>query len=301
MQLRIALIIVMFVASLLAGCIGGDDVDPSSEDDDENSPEEGLGSLTGTIVTISLDPVENARVNLVTDGELVAETQSDEEGHYTINNIEPGEYRLQVTAPCCREHAQGVSIEEDDSTDVSIQLELFSSDDLQQPYVEQFDWTGFLACNVRAAAGANVCALAGDPSGDDDFLHVWEIREGVESVVTGMVWDSPGASLGDELVLIFEVDGRPNSDPTYDRGDGLSPLEIRADAGDVIADYPEEDDDGHNIHQYDFENVEDSLDVMYRVFAGGTVNIVYQQQFTVYWDVYYWEAAPEDASAVPDS
>lgn len=279
----------------MAGCIGGDDVEPASGDEDQNGPEEGLGSLTGTVVTTSLEPVENARVNLVADGELATEGSTDEEGQYSVNNIEPGEYRVQITAPCCREHAQGISIEEDETAEVNVQLEPFSSDDLQQPYVEQFEWTGFLACNLRAGAGANVCSLAGDPSGDDDFIHYWEIREGVQSVVTGMVWDSPGASLGDELVLIFEVSGRSNSDPTYDRGDGPSPLEIRADAGDVIAEYDEE------IHEYDFENVEDSLELQYRVFAGGTLNVVYQQQFTVYWDVYYWEAAPEDASAVPDS
>lgn len=280
-------------ASLVAGCIGGDDVDPAAENE-EDRPQEGLGTLSGTIVTTSLDPVENARVNLVAETDLVAEGATDEDGRYTINNIEPGEYRVQVTAPCCREHAQGVSITEDERVEVNVQLEPFSSDDLQQPYVEQFDWTGFLACNVRASAGANVCSLAGDPSGDDDFIHYWDIREGVQSVVTGMVWDSPGASLGDELVLIFEVSGRSNSNPTYDRGDGTSPLEIRADAGDVIANYNED------IHQYDFENVEGSLELQYRVFAGGTVNIVYQQQFTVYWDVYYWEAAPEGATAVPD-
>lgn len=291
----------MITASLLAGCIAGEDSDPAQETQEQEGPDDGYGTIEGTIVTVDLNPVEGARVHVVSDAELVAETTTSPDGTYTINNVEPGEYRLQVTAPCCREFAQGILVQEDEVLDVSVQLEVFTKDDLQEGYVEQFEWTGFIACSVRARSGVpqqpysgvSVCSIY-DPTGDDDFLHTWEIREGVKTVVGGMTWRNPSVGLGDELSLIFEVAGRPNSPPNYAYADGTSPLEIRADAGAVIEEYDEE------IHEYDFENVDGSLELMYRVFAGGQVTVVYQQQFTVFWDVYYWEQAPEGASALPD-
>lgn len=85
-----------------------------------------------------------------------------------------------------------------------------------------------------------------------------------------------GCRRGDELSLLMEVSGRPNLDPLYTRQEGHSPLEWRVESGYVEENYDEEDDEGHNLHQYEFNNVEDSVELMYRIFAGGTVNLVYQ-------------------------
>ncbi len=313
------LALLLLVTALLAGCVSGDDPPENESPDDE--PSAGLGTVTGSIFTVNLDPVENARVQLVQDGEGVAETSTDQSGAYTIRNVEPGDYRLQVSAVCCPETIRPVSVAEDDVVTVDLQLELYSSDDLQEPRVERFEWTGFLACTVRwlnpegphhdvnvfgipgGVSGVNTCGvveIVAENATGDDFLHVWEIGPGAKTVVGGMDWDAPGAALGDQLSIYMEVGGRPNLAPRYVSEEDFSPVEFRADAGAIIEEYDEEDDEGHDIHQYDFENLDDSLEVMYRIFAGGDVNLVYQQKFTVYWDVYYWEEAPEDATAVPD-
>lgn len=292
----------LLIAALLTGCVSGDDP-PETEGPDEQGSEAGLGTITGKVLTVNLDAVANGRVQLVENGEGVAETTTDDEGRYTITNIEPGDYRIQASGTCCKEEVRAVSVVADEDVNLDLQLEVYSSDDLQEPREERYEWTGFLACNVRAALGANVCGiveLVADNATDDDFLREWTIGPGLETVVGGMTWDSPGASLGDELVLLMEVAGRSNSAPQYTRQDGPSPVEFRVDSGHVEDNYDEEDDEGHNLHQYDFKNVEEELELQYRVFAGGDVNVVYQQQFTIHWKLYYWEAAPEDASALPD-
>lgn len=301
------LVTLMFMAALLAGCVTGDDVEAPGEEDDV-PVEQGMGSIRGTILTVNLDSVEGAQVRLVQDDEPVTQTSTDADGSYRIDNVEPGDYRLQVTAVCCRENVAMVAVMEGETTTADLQLEPWTDDDLERPRIERYEWTGFLSCTVRAVAGADVCAIieiAGNEVGhenatDNDFLYVWEIRRGLKTVVGGMQWQAPGASLGDELALLMEVADRPNAPPLYTRQDGPSPLEWRVEAGYVEANFDEEDGSGHNIHQYDFNNIEDSQELMYRIFAGGLVNVVYQQQFTVYWDLYYWAPAPPGASALPD-
>lgn len=313
-MVRNILIISLILASLLAGCISGDDPEPADDDGTNASSAEGFGTVRGTVVTVNLEPVEDARVQIVKETDMIAEGTTGSDGSYRITDVEPGDYRLQITAPCCREHAQGISVVADETSDVSVQLEVFSSDDLQIAHSEKFDWTGFLACTVRfinpdgphhdhnvlgvpgGVSGVNVCSLAGDPSGDDDFLHPFEVREGVKSIVGGMVWDSPGASMGENLALLMEVNGNWNQPPRYVDADDSSPIEFRVDAG-----FVEEEYDDEEIYQYDFDNIEGTQDLAYRIFAGGDVEVVYQQQFTVYWDVYYWEEAPEGATALPDA
>ncbi len=314
----IAILLLMTVA-LLAGCISGED-EPQT-DDSQNDSSEGLGTVAGSVFTVNLDAVENARVLLVQDGEGVAETSTDKNGAYTIRNVEPGDYLLQVSAVCCPESIKSVTVVEDEVVTEDLRLELYSSDDLKEPRVERFEWTGFLACTLRflnpegphhdvnvfgvpgGVSGVNACGvveIAAENATGDDFLKVWEIGPGAKTVVGGMAWDAPGAALGDQLSITMEVADRVNLPPRYTSEEGYSPVEFRVDAGQIIEEFDEEDDEGHDLHQYDFDNLEDSLEVMYRIFAGGDLNMVYQQKFTVYWDVYYWEEAPEDATAVPD-
>lgn len=310
----------LVLIALLAGCLQGDE--PTPEDDGESDVSEaGLGTVRGTVITVNLEPVEGATVRLAEDSELLADSTTDADGDFMITDVEPGDYRLQVTSACCREAVRPVTVVADDIVSENIQLDIFSDDDLELPRVEPYEWTGFLACTLSfmnpdgphqgenvggvplGVTGVNVCGLveilAEDATGDD-FLHTFEVKEGLRTIVGGMSWRAPGAALGDELSISMEVDGRPNLAPRFASAAGESPVEFRADAGYVEETYDEEVE-GHDIHQYEFNNIESPLELMYRIFASGDANFVYQQQVTVYWDLYYWEEAPEDATALPDS
>lgn len=320
-------LIFLLTTALLAGCISGDDAPVDDSDDDEPQSQEGLGTVSGTVLTIHLEPIESSHVALVQDDEEVVSTETDANGDYVIRNVEPGQYRLHVTAIfCCKEHVGVIQVKADEVTNEDIQLEVYSDDDMERPRVEQFEWRGFLACTARwpnpegphhgedvmgiplGVTGANACGLVdivGEISGlgnltDDDFLRTFTVQPGLKTVLGAMEWQAPGASMGDQLTLYLEVEGRPNQAPRYASATGHAPLEFRVDAGYVEENYEEEDDDGTNIHQYDFNNLNGPQDLMYRVFAGGDANLVYQQQFTVYWELHYWHPADEDRSALPD-
>lgn len=294
------LLTLLVMTTYLAGCL-------TSDESVQEVPMAGgqvqeTSTVAGTVLTVHFLPVEGARVMLVKGNDVLAQTTTDNQGKYRIENVEPGDYRLQVTSVCCRESVQAVTVTSGDAS-VDILLEPYTEDDLQVPRVESYEWTGFLACSVAAGiAGLNACTvvdMVGEEIGhenatDDDFLIGWEIQRGLKSVVGAMDWQAPGAAVGDELFLLMEAYGRWNQHPRYVQAEGYSPIEFRVDAGYVKANMDPE------FHEYDFDNVENSLGLAYRIFAGGLANVVYQQQFTVYWDLYYWEPAPPGASALPD-
>lgn len=295
-------IALLFLTAVLAGCLGGDDAPPGDDGTDLLS-EQGKGTVTGRILTVHLDPVKSGQVRLVQDNEIAAEATTRDDGSYTITNVEPGAYRLQVSAACCRENVRSVTVEADKTVEMDLQLELYSSDDLKQPRVERYDWTGFLVCSVATPAILiSACSavdlvmqeLGEDNVTDDEFIHPFSVKPGLRSMVVGMEWRAPGAALGDELSIVVERNGHPDEAPEYAWAYGQSPVEFRVDAGDIESRYGDEQD------QYDFKNIEDDLDLWFRIFSWGDVNLVYQQQFTVYYDLYYWEEAPEGASALPD-
>jgi hypothetical protein len=314
-MIRATMILALLLGTLLAGCLGGDEI--LRNEGPLMGPDAGTGTVTGSIFTVDLLPTIAAQVRLVQDVEVAAETTTDPQGRYTLRNVEPGEYRLQVLAACCREYVRAVTVTADEVTNADLQLEPWTEDDLQIPRVERYEWTGFLACTLRfynppgphhdltingvpgSFSGANVCAFVPGNATGDDFRHVFEIKPGLETLVGAMEWRAPGAALGEELALFLEVHQRAHQPPLYAAPSGHSPLQFRVDAGYVIEEYEEVIED-HDIHQYDFRNIEDNLELWFRVFAEGMVNIVYQQAFTVYWDLYYWERAPDDASALPD-
>jgi hypothetical protein len=291
----------MLLSTLMAGCLGGDDL---PEDTQDLQTEEGMGTVSGLILTIHLNPVSNANVRLVQDNDIIAEATTETDGRYRMTNIEPGEYRLQVSAACCRENVRAVTVVADEVASVDLQLELFSADDLQVARVEQYEWTGMLLCSVSTVViGVSVCSapdliledLGEDPATDDHFLTTFEVGRGLKSIVGAMEWRAPGAALGDELWVLMEAeDVLPNDPPRYVDVGGRSPLEFRVDAGFVESNYDED------LHQWDFNNIEETLELRYRIFASGNTNLVYQQQFTIYYDLYYWEAAPDQATALPE-
>lgn len=173
------------------------------------------------------------------------------------------------------------------------------SEPVEEPYVIHHQWRGHLACTVHAPPNSvNACGFLENTapgSTGDAFLHEWSINEDLQTVVGAVVWDSDEATVAvaDELQLLMEVAGRSNRPPTYAEVAGASPLEFRVDAGHVEENY------GELLKGFDFNNVNSSLELMFRVFASGGTNVVVSQSFDVYWDLYYGEAAPENATALP--
>lgn len=264
---------VILLSALLAGCVSGDDnVEPGSQNDASSG--EGA-TVQGQVMTVDLDAVLGARVAVVADGELVSEARTDDQGDYTITGLEAGEYRVQVTAPCCRESLQGIALQEDETLDLSFQLELFTEEDLQVPYSVPYDWTGFYSCGAGTPAITwSTCATIEDPN--HDWSHGWDVDAGLESTVIAMDWNPVGGASGDQLMLIYEC--WDECDGEHASASGEPPLEFRADG------FPD-----------------DEWGAGYRVFPPFDVTVIYQQEFTVYWEEFYFREAPEGYSVLPDN
>ncbi len=272
------LLLGVLIAFALAGCFGDDD-EPDLDGSDDPKAGSGDATVHGTILTVDLDPVEGATVSLVKDSSLLADARTDAQGEYRIEGVEAGEYRVQITAACCREHVQGVSVAEGESLRVSVQLERFTERDLQTPHMKQFEWEGVLSCSFGVLGG--VSYNCGGFSPNEDRAHDFEVSEGLKTIVVAMAWDSANTNVNDGMIVDLM---RGNS--RLEEGIGESPIEYRVDA------------DGEGSH--DFEDIEGTWDLEWLVWAGGTANVIYEQTFTVYWREYYWEHAPEGATALPD-
>lgn len=265
------ILVLIFLSALLAGCIGGDD-ELETENGGANAGDG--ATIKGRVMTVDLDPVLGARVALVSGADLIAESRSGEQGDYTLSGLDPGEYRIQVTAPCCREFVQGVNVQEDEELEVSFQLERFTQADLQTPFTITYDWTGFYTCGAGTPVITwSTCATVGDPN--HDWSHGWDVGENLKSTVIAMDWSPVGGASGDKLMIIYEC--RDGCSGQHTSASGEPPLEARADG------FPD-----------------DEWRAGYRVFPPFEFTVTYQQEFTVYWEEFYHRAAPEGYSALPD-
>lgn len=294
--------------TVLAGCIGGEDADPIATPAETKAPEvkttAETGSIKGKIVTKDLEEVAKASVGVVgTDGEILTTTETDKSGQFTINGLKPGQYKLQVTAICCRAVVKTVDVKANAVTDANFQLDKLTKDDLQEPYVRTTEWHGFISCGVGAGVPdvrnpkVAVCAIPGifdeslaDPN--EDFLEEFNVSTGLKSLVIGMDWKPVGGVSGGNLNLLVENEdcGGVSCSYRYADLDGAPALIVRIDNDDIT-------DEAHLWDKIEGERV-----LQYRVFAGdGYANLIYQQPFTVYTHAFYWEEAPEDFSPVPDA
>lgn len=288
MDARWSLALILILGAALAGCLGGDDAQPTGNDDDDGTPAEGTGTITGRVLTSDLSEIEGANVALVDDGELVADTQSDETGEYRLENIEPGQYRLQVGAVCCREGVQGVEVVEGETVTVDMQLDRFTAADLKEPFVEEFDWTGFLACGAGAVGvTTNPCFL--DESSDN--VHEFQVEEGINALAFGMTWESAGGIFGEDLYVTLENNDCDATECSYEYGEleGPDPLSMVINNGDISDD------------EWTWDKVEEPRELQFRVFPSFEVAVVYQQAFTVHWHVFHNQEAPGDYTPIPDA
>lgn len=265
-----------------------DDVEPEGDQNGQSGSDgvaEGTALVTGRILDEDLQEVVGARVVLVQNDNVSAETETDAQGDYRVAGLEPGQYRMQVTAPCCREYVQGVNLVEGEETVLNIQLTLFTEGDLQIPYVEREEWSGQIGCSVRAA-GVGYNLPCQDPN--DDRVHEFQIEEGLKTLVVAMDWDPLTHNVNEELVLRHYRGSGWDGD-TFFRINSGPPIETRVDEESAA--------DGEHLY---YSSIEDSWDVRFQVWTGGTNSLSYQQPFTVWYELHYWEPAPEDASALPD-
>lgn len=314
----------LFVTAL-SGCMGwGPEVSPDSETDDssarsnapdrdssepapEPKPTSEFGTIKGQVVDDGFEHVGGALVTVTNDTGLIAEEFTDKHGKYTINDLVPGVYGIRFEAECCETSTDRVRVIAGEVASVSPVLEVWSN--LREPYASQvYEYEGFISCD---AAGGNSILTGLDYGCEYDpnhnSSHGIEVTRGIKSLLIGLDWDS-GFNLNDCLYLLTEVPFAvaPNGHHFHFPADLVDsgfcqekPIELRLDASEMWE---------NNERDYDFDNITDWMPIQFEVYANGPINswegdlfnVVVQHPFTIYWQEYYWEHAPDDATVLPE-
>jgi hypothetical protein len=289
-------LVLLVVASFLAGCIGGED--PLEKDatgvsgpEEQAAPTETLGSVSGQIVrSDGLEPIAGAEVYLTKDGSA-KETATNAQGRFVFNGLEPGVYRMQVIATCCKPYQENVGVKAGEVTDVPVQLTVVRT---LRAYMDPNGlWEGFIGCGVMYPTAFQPITC---PDPNNDVTRVFEADVGLQTIVIGMEWDNITTNVNGALRIAL-YRGQPGN---LGQGhlaliDRQGPIEFRLDAN-------AEDE------KLDWDAAEEPMEFTIRVWAGkdtpswsNDLNVVYQQSFTVYWHLFYGEPAPEGHSAIPDA
>ncbi len=230
--------VVLLVAALsglaFAGCIGeSDDAPPQDTEVDAGSdtgpapaaaPTPTLGSVVGTVVDMELVPIPGAFVVLAAEGPERA-ARTDDAGRYTINDIAPGRWPLQVSGLGWETVLASAEVVAGAVTTVDFQLEEFWAPD---PFSVRFETRGFMAYGAATYNGELAAAPdLGDPN--HDTTHDFEIAtEGLESLLVEVYWQD--ATTGLEIDLWKNVTCNPcSAEYEYANARGWDSIKVRLD------------------------------------------------------------------------
>lgn len=285
-SLRVLWLALLFLIAGLAGCFGGDDDPEVGDGEDEN--DEDKGRIEGEVVAEdNLDPIRSATVNLVEGGELVSNVTTEADGSFVMRNVEPGTYRIQVSATCCREGIASVTVEAGETHTVNFRLQRHGEVIIRTPFLDRDgEWEGLISC-AAAATGQNPMfpgPCQTDPN--HSHRHIEVFGAGVKTITFFMEWDPAGVAGGDNLR--FTASNLNAGLHTFGEVEGSSPLELQVHNSEI-------EEDGNRFDAFEagwvarlqVEPVSDLVDV------------VYQQPFTVYYHVHYWEEGDPGYSAAP--
>ena len=313
-------VVLLFVVSALAGCLGGDDDVESSEPQiaekaDEVVTTSTTGSIKGTVASDLFEALGGATVAVVETGD---ETTVAKNGEFVFNDLEPGRFTLIASALGYGQGTRAVDVKAGEVSAVAFQLLPLPSDD---PYIEQRDHAGIISYGAAWTAelpvigclflepndgvvnyNPDACGqLSSAPAGATQ--PEFAVTEDVKTILIEMVWD-PAGPLGEFLKM-----------------DLVCPLVPRGFLGQVsdeehVCYFPTTSRDSPIVHRIDESHwIENDYNYtgtwVARVFptygtlgtydlVGVDVGVTYQQQFTVYISIFHKEPAPEGYTAIPD-
>lgn len=299
--MRIVVIVAVLVLSAaLGGCLDAED-DDSLQTGGEGQEGEGptgggdetqddlKGAIRGQVVDEGFAPIAGADVELLQGDELLVDTLSLENGSYAFQGLEPGEYRLKFSDSCCRQMVRGALVKAGETTTVTVQLEKHKP---VEGYSVYEPWEGFIGCSaVLPEYGIlfNPEGACADSDPNNDPVHKFKLEPGLKTIVVGMEWDEETTNpMGDLRIALTKGPGTAQATRFFVI-EGPSPLEI------VLG--PDDPDGGENLH---FDKIDEPWDVEFTVTGSSQGSVVYQQPFTVHYELYYNEPASEEASAIPE-
>ena len=278
--MRILLLTATLFVTFLAGC--ADDPAPTPLDDDEQKFDElrvsdSTGAIRGLVLDPAIVPIVGADVELVGTGQSA---QSNEEGAFSFDDLEPGAYFVKVTKLGYKEAQQSIEVVAGDERPPIAKVRLLPAPETLPAAVTQ-NWDGYLACGFGTPAGsANPCADLGS-----DNVHNFTVDSVPDYLQVEMVWKGTNV-FGDTLNIgILDPNGLLSD---FVGADCASPCTFRVDRETLVANL------GEGFTEYTV-----------RVFPGSGedgsgASVVIEQGFSVYVTEFHRFEPEEDWLFVED-
>lgn len=231
---RVSVAAILAVAMLtLAGC--AEEGTPTDDDQDtfegfNLTSQEDTGIIRGVVVDSAVVPISDATVTLGPDGPTAV---TNVDGAFGFSDVEPGLHQVMVEKLGYVTTQTTVDVKANIADPPVLKI-LFERDPSKTPYVQAFQFAGYIECSgstpAYRVAICNVPNIATDILGQpslmaDVFIAEHEIGLGPKFVQSEMIWEST-QSLGDRMLLVAEVD--PEDGNGIGDANGTSPLLVTA-------------------------------------------------------------------------
>lgn len=209
----------MFVAVVFSACVQG----PEQPLDAPGGDEDATG-IRGTIVSEEVFPVRGANVS-VEDGPW---NLTDAEGQFEILGLDPGRYRIDVTADGYEPASEEVNVAAGSVVELFLTVTGLPG---QAPYLETFIYEGFSACTFSAVYSAGPFPPVGDtpcPFGEQRTATSVEVGAEWRAGVHEMSWEAE-----EEMIMASSLTDNcgtngQETDPCPFMGWGQSPVRVFA-------------------------------------------------------------------------
>lgn len=296
-------LVIVLVA--FAGCVG-EEAEPAGGGPPTFDPDS-TGRVVGKVVDTELQPVASAQVGLVGTDFL---SQTDQSGAFEIAGVEPGTYTLAVQKLGFESAAVQVNVVagEDVRTDVTI-----AAIALKEAYSETWADKGYFECSWSIVIARGPCFFPGPqiPAPNNKREFNYPVGEGVSTVMVEMSWEQTSVATGDAMSLFLSYTDRTTSH-WYCNAESPSPVQLRWERGELDDDEGECVSGGEQLPSDEPQTIPlEGQELTSRANGGASdtlpnpggfgFGVALQQSFDIYFSNFYWEAAPEDYTGIPDN
>lgn len=241
--MRTFLVAALALLPLLAGCSGGD----GRAADEPATASATTGILKGVVVDEAIRPLLGVHVTVpLGDGTLLNHT-TEADGAFAFGDLPPGGYVVQARRLGYLDAAIAANVTAGEADPDGLRVQMLA-DVLNAPFVEQFQFNGFLQCSFTAfvarVAACNpseaaqplcntpvpVCTGPLDNLTADEFMAVHSVsRQTVRFLQSELVWEA-GSSLSSSLKAVpGSRDPASGEINDYRPFEGVSPLAMPMD------------------------------------------------------------------------
>lgn len=316
---RFALVsLALMLGFALAGC--SDDPKPTNTGDgadefeDYDVPEATAtkGVILGVVVDEAIRPIAAAKVGLNLPDGTTKEESTDDQGRFAYGDLDPGTYLLQVSHlqyTSAQTSVEVVAGEEDPTVHRVLLERLFD----QEPYHEQLQFDGYLACayaigvsstcvndysRIFGCLNPSACICPGgcfrnqnlSRQGGNLREYVSTVGPGWQTIVWEMTWE-PTSDFGEQLGLTVSYYSRPTASHIFASGGGPNPVRVQVDVG-------VEHDNAQLGGGYSTMIPENGTEELFTFFSAAGGNVAINQQFKAFQTHFYYGKIPEGWSFV---